>query len=69
MKAHPFRSYYLPLGVFLLASTIALREVVEAQSLQERMAWGVTMVGPLFTCVLWVRFWRWPKGILPKRSR
>ena len=33
MKSHPFRSYYFPLGVFLLAATIALREVIAAQSL------------------------------------
>ncbi len=69
MKARPFLRYYGPLALAVVTSVFPIREVVAAQSIQEKAGLGVlALTTPLF-CMLLVRFWRWPKGILPKRTR
>ncbi len=65
MEAHPVRSYYLPMAVFVVASVAAVPGVVAAGPIEARVTGAVLAAIPLLGVALLVRFRRWPT-MMPK---
>ncbi len=68
LKAHPFLLYYGPLAFFVVTAVSPIREVLATESIPAKIGLGALALLTPLGCLTLIRWWRWPKGILPKRT-